>query len=215
MNSETPTLIYIFDPMCGWCYAFSEVMQRIHKNYINRLNFEVLSGGMILGEQIFPIGRMADYIRTANKNVEEISGVYFGEKFISNILDPGTETLDSLTPSLATTSFKLLKPEMIVDFAHALQKAFFFEGKSLNEVDTYLELCNKFQLDGTLFLNLMRSEEVMQNTKGEFVLVSKWGVNGFPTLVMKKDNQAYLLSRGYINYESLKQIIDEMLNYSS
>lgn len=211
MSNETPTLIYIFDPMCGWCYGFSDVIQKIHVQYKNRLSFEILSGGMILDDQRAPIGRIATYIRSANKIVEEISGVKFGEQFINNILEPGTEILDSLTPSLAITAFKLFNPALVFDFAHALQKAFFYDGKSLNEVDTYVQLANKFQLDSTLFLNLMRSEEVMQNTKGEFGLVYKWGINGFPTLVMKKENKAYLLSRGYSNYESVKQLIDEMI----
>ena len=54
-----PTLIYCYDAYCGWCYGFSEVMKKIHSEYKSTLEFEVLSGGMILPEEPVSIGATA------------------------------------------------------------------------------------------------------------------------------------------------------------
>ncbi len=57
-------LIYVYDALCGWCYGFSPVISKIHKEYKDSLEFEVISGGMILGDRIGPIGEVASYIKT-------------------------------------------------------------------------------------------------------------------------------------------------------
>ena len=64
------TLIYCYDAYCGWCYGFSEVMKKINSAYKNKLEFEVLSGGMILPEDPVPISATAKYILGAYKRVE-------------------------------------------------------------------------------------------------------------------------------------------------
>ena len=65
----TTTLIYCYDAYCGWCYGFSEVMKKIHSEYKNKLEIEVLSGGMILPEEPYHISNMAGFISKAYKNV--------------------------------------------------------------------------------------------------------------------------------------------------
>jgi putative protein-disulfide isomerase len=69
------TLIYCYDAYCGWCYGFSKVIKKIYSEYKNKLEFEVLSGGMILPEEPVAIGATAKYIEGAYKRVEEITGI--------------------------------------------------------------------------------------------------------------------------------------------
>ena len=69
-----PTLIYCYDAYCGWCYGFSEVMKKINSTYKNKLEIEVLSGGMVLPETPVHISATAGYIKGAYKNVEELTG---------------------------------------------------------------------------------------------------------------------------------------------
>ena len=78
----TPTIYYCYDAYCGWCYGFSPVIRRIFEEYRQSIDFEVLSGGMILPETPQPIGVMAGYIRTAYKTVEERTGIRFGEDWL-------------------------------------------------------------------------------------------------------------------------------------
>ena len=72
-----PTLIYCYDAYCGWCYGFSSVIKKIEDQYKNKLDFEVLSGGMIPSENAKHISITADYIKNAYSVVEEHTCVKF------------------------------------------------------------------------------------------------------------------------------------------
>ena len=69
-----PTIFYCYDAYCGWCYGFSKVITRIAEDYKDKLDFEVLSGGMIDDQNPAHIGAMAGYISEAHKNVEQLIG---------------------------------------------------------------------------------------------------------------------------------------------
>ena len=53
-----PLLIYCYDAYCGWCYGFSPVIKKIAEEYKDKLDIEVLSGGMMIGEGKMPIEKI-------------------------------------------------------------------------------------------------------------------------------------------------------------
>jgi putative protein-disulfide isomerase len=57
-------------------------MKKVHSEYKNQVEIEVLSGGMILPEEPVHISATAGYISKAYKNVEELPGIlnYWIEK---------------------------------------------------------------------------------------------------------------------------------------
>ena len=58
-NQEKTTVLYVFDPLCGWCYGFSPVMVKLNDNYKENVKFVVISGGMVVGDRIGPLGEKA------------------------------------------------------------------------------------------------------------------------------------------------------------
>lgn len=206
-------LIYIYDALCGWCYGFSPVMQQIHEKYAGRLDFEVLSGGMIMGLRAGPIGEVAAYIEKAYPDVERATGIRFGEGFLHNILRPGTAIFSSEMPGIALTVFRKHKPEQAVEFAHALQNALYFSGIELSLLENYRPLAEQFGLSGNDFVREMQAEENRYETMLEFQTVANWGVNGYPTVLLKPDHdhQYYMIARGYTPFERLDEVIGKIL----
>ena len=43
-----PKLTYFLDALCGWCYGFSPIITRIHREYKNEINFDVVSCALFL-----------------------------------------------------------------------------------------------------------------------------------------------------------------------
>ncbi|MBC7626759.1 MAG: DsbA family protein, partial [Ferruginibacter sp.] len=68
-----PSLIYCYDAYCGWCYGFSPVIKKIAIQYKNDFFIEVLSGGMMVGEEVMPIEKIGPYIKKTYKRVEELT----------------------------------------------------------------------------------------------------------------------------------------------
>ncbi|HJY22132.1 MAG TPA: hypothetical protein VJ279_04560, partial [Hanamia sp.] len=140
------TLIYCYDAYCGWCYGFSEVIKKINSEYKNKLEFEVLSGGMILPEEPVPISATAKYIDQEYKRVEELTNAKFGEDYLWHIKhsDQSDWFPNSEKPAIALCVFKDFYPDQQVSFAADLQYALHFEGRDLTDDEAYRLLLYKY-----------------------------------------------------------------------
>jgi putative protein-disulfide isomerase len=204
-------IIYIYDALCGWCYGFSPVMKKVFEKYKDELDFDVLSGGMMMGDRVGAIDEVAPYIKTAYKQVENVTGIKFGENYINNVLLPGTAILNSEMPGIAMTVFKQFQAENAVLFAHDLQKAIYFDGIDLNEADNYIPLIEKYNINSKIFLAVMKSEESKDRTFDEFQFVGEMGISGFPTVLFAKGSEGYVLTRGYQSFDKLDAGIRQLL----
>ena len=198
MDIQQPAIIYAYDALCGWCYGFSPVMANFYEAQKGKYNFYVLSGGMVTGERIGPIGTIAPYIKKAYKDVERGTGIVFGEGFLNNILEPGKAVFSSLKPGYALTALKKEKPEMAMAFSKRLQKAVYSDGILVDEWDSYKPLAVEFGLDPEQFIKAMKSPEIQAETEKEFAVCSQLGVTGFPTVFLIKDNKMYRIAEGYV-----------------
>lgn len=209
-----PVLYYCYDPYCGWCYGFREVIQKIEKEFNARLDFEVLSGGMILPEDPRHFAPMARYIQTAYKRVEDLTGAKFGNDFLWHVFHPEETDWfpDSTKPAVALCIFKEYYPDKSLDFASDLQYALNFEGRDLTDDEAYRHLLYKYDLPEEEFYSKLKSEEYREKAYYEFALVKQLQVTGFPALLMQvTDSKFYLLASGYTDYETLKTRIDKVL----
>lgn len=214
MSAFKPVIIYCYDAYCGWCYGFSPVIKRLHEEYKDKLDFDVLSGGMIPKEHAQHIGKIASYIQGAYKQVEDMTGVKFGEDYLWHIMNP--EKSDwfphSETPAIAMAVFRDYYPELAVPFAADLQYALHFEGRDLTDVEAYRHLLEKYNIDPDEFYSKLASEEYKEKAYYDFSLVKQLQVNGFPAVLMQTGElQFYLVSKGYTDYETLVQRVENIL----
>ncbi|UOQ52980.1 DsbA family protein [Hymenobacter cellulosivorans] len=208
---DLPEILYIFDPLCGWCYGMSPVIERIQNEFAGRLTVSVLSGGMVTGENVGPIRQDWDYISVALEQVEKVAGVEFGRAF-RELGAEGSRRQDSEPPSRALTVFRQLDPyNQTASFAHALQQAYFGEGKDLNDPDTYAVLAADFGLNVAEFQRRWALPETAQATRQEFAAVGRIGVQGFPTTILRVGNQGYLLARGFMPYDAFTSSVEQAL----
>lgn len=205
------TIIYVYDALCGWCYGFSPVMQQLHEKYKNELDFTVLSGGMVTGERVGPIGQVAGYISEAYKTVENRTGVKFGEGFLNGILQEGNAIFTSIPASRAMTVFKSYQPENAVAFASTLQKAIYFDGIEPEDWEAYGKYAAPFGIEPKHFVYQMQQNKFVDETEEEFQQVAKWGIQGFPSVILATPEKLYLIASGYTPFEQLDEIVQQVL----
>ncbi|MFK7933748.1 MAG: DsbA family protein [Saprospiraceae bacterium] len=198
-------LYYIYDALCGWCYGFSPVITAFYEKYHTEITFEVISGGMVTVEREGPIGEVAGYIKTAYLEVEKQTGVKFGEGFLKNILEEGTTLFTSVPPAVALSVFKKEKPAEQIAFAAALQTAIYSKGIDPSDPVAYGQLAVDFDLDPNEFVRKMEEEEYQRLALRDFMQTQRWGVNGFPTVVIETGEQLAIIGRGYLDFESLER----------
>ena len=210
----TPTIYYCYDAYCGWCYGFSKVMTRIAEEYHDRIVFDVLSGGMIFDEHPRHIGVIAPYIQGAYKNVEELTGIKFGNDFLWHVFHPDESDWypESTKSAIALCIFKEYYPDKAVFMASDLQYALNFEGRDLTDDEAYRHLLHKYNIPEDEFYTKLKSEEYKEKAYYEFALVKQLQVTGFPTVLLQvSDSKFYLLAQGYTDYETLKGRLEKVL----
>lgn len=207
-------LIYCYDAYCGWCYGFSTVIKKIYFEYRDSINFDVLSGGMIFDENPRHISAIASYVQTAYKQVEELTGIKFGEDYLWHMFNPDESDWfpESTTPAIALCIFKEYLPYRAVEVAADLQYALNYEGRDLTDKEAYRHLLHKYNVPEDDFYNKLKSEEYKEKAYYEFALVKQLNVTGFPSVLLQvSDSKFYLLAQGYTDYDTLKRRIEKVL----
>ena len=211
---EKPTLIYCYDAYCGWCYGFSPVMKSIAEEYADKFYIEVLSGGMIIGEQVRPISFIASYIKTAYKRVEELTGIKFGEDFLWHINHPEDSDwhMNSEKPAIALCIFKEYFPDRQVEFATDLQYALNYEGRDLDDDEAYRHLMKKYSIQPEAFYAKLKNGDYKDQAHYEFALCKHLQVEGFPQVFIQlSESKFHLVDKGYSNFDDFKERIDKVL----
>lgn len=210
-----PTIYYCYDAYCGWCYGFSQVITRIASEYQEKIVFDVLSGGMIMPDEPQHFAPLAKYIKTAYKQVEDLTGIQFGEDFLWHVFNPDQTDWypDSTKPAIALCIFKEYFPDKAVFIASDIQYALNYEGRDLTDDEAYRHLLEKYHIPADTFYDKLHSEEYREKAYYEIALVKQLQVKGFPSVLLQvTDSKFYLLAQGYTDYETLKARIDKVLD---
>lgn len=199
------TVIYVFDPMCGWCYGFDPVMEDVAAQYAERFHFQVVSGGMITGNRQGIISpEFSQYILSTVPRLEQMTGVKFGEVYLSRLRD-GSCYASSERPSRALAIFREKQPDKAIEFANAMQRALFLDGMSLEDDATYQSLCAHFEVDADAFLLQLDSQGARAAAERDFARAQSLGVSGYPAVVGLKDGKSVMLANGYTDRKTLEK----------
>lgn len=209
-----PVLIYCYDAYCGWCYGFSKVIQQVALEFKDRIETEVLSGGMVLPEKPVHISATAGYIQNSYKNVEELTGATFGTDYLWHInnFEDSDWYPHSEKPAIALCIFKDFYPDRSIEFAADLQYALHYEGRDLTDDEAYRHLLEKYSIHPEIFYERLKSEEYKEKAYYEFSLVKQLKVTGFPAVFLQTGElKFHLLANGFTDYETLKTRLDNVL----
>jgi putative protein-disulfide isomerase len=210
---KKPTLIYAYDPLCGWCFGFHPVIEKLAERFKEKLKIRVVPGGLAIDENAQSIKEGYSYIRGALKQVEDTTGVQFGKNF-KLLAEEGSYFYDSEPSCIAQTVINKLYPESALVFAGAMQKALFVDGKSLNDPATFEELLKEMGLNTKPFMKEFEDKAIRRQTREQFEWCKTVGAGAFPTLLLEIGNDTGLMSRGYRPFDTLESHLHHLIrNY--
>lgn len=205
-----PTVYYVYDALCGWCFGFSGVINRLSAEYQNDFDFTVVSGGMMLGEREGLLApSMAQYILQTIPRLEEHTGVVFGDHYKQQVAE-GCLYQSSMKPSVALSVFKSYFPFKSIAFASAMQQAQFVAGRSLEDDVTYLELVRPYNIPAAEFIAKLNGSEFRSAAEADFEFTRQLGVNGFPAVIARIGEKYYSVSSGYQPFEQLSAVFERL-----
>lgn len=208
MNKKELTLIYVWDAYCGWCYGFSKSLQAFHENH-PELPLIVLSGGLFVGDRKQSIGAYS-HIPEANKRISQLTGVEFGAPYQA-LLEEGSFVLDSEMAAIGFTALRSFAPNRAVYVASSMQRAFYYEGKSLSDPETYREIAIAHNLNPEEVLQRIKDMTTIKDAQEDFIKVQELGVLSYPTLLLQKGNEYIGLGGGVMTPEKLEARLASVL----
>jgi len=206
MAQEKATLIYVGDPMCSWCYGFAPEISKALGELGESIDFQLLMGGL----RPYNTETMADLEEFLLHHWEDVAK-RSGQAFKYEILKDHSFVYDTEPAARAVVVVRTLQPDAEFAFFKDIQTAFYAENKNTHEVATYLPLCDRYGIDQTAFKKAFASEEYKEKTRDDFKLSGALGVRGFPSLVVKKGGEYFLIANGYTNSEMIVTGVKTML----
>ncbi|PIF77918.1 putative protein-disulfide isomerase [Variovorax sp. 54] len=185
-NGDTATLHYIFDPLCGWCYAAAPLVEAARA--VPGLRVEFHGGGMMTGANRRPITpQWRDYVIPHDKRIAELTGQPFGEAYFEGLLRDSGAVMDSAPPITAILAAESLRAGGGLDMAHRVQQAHYVEGQRIAEAGVLAALAVELGFDADVFAAAFAQhtgDATTQHIAASRDLLQRSGGQGFPTFVL-------------------------------
>ncbi|MDQ0571337.1 putative protein-disulfide isomerase [Variovorax paradoxus] len=180
------TLHYIFDPMCGWCYAAAPLVDAARS--VPGLWVEFHGGGMMTGANRRAItAQWRDYVMPHDRRIAELTGQPFGEGYFEGLLRDTGAVMDSEPPTTAVLAAEALRTGGGLDMIHRLQRAHYVEGRRIADVGVLTAIAAELGFDGEAFASAfarLSGEATSRHFAESRQLLQRAGGQGFPTFVL-------------------------------
>jgi len=190
-------LLYGFDPLCGWCFAFGPTIRALAAAHPD-LPIRLRRGGLVVGERVAPIANSRDYLINGLEQVRRTAGVAAGRAFYDGLLAEGTYMSDSEPPCRAITVMERLAPAGVFGFAVDLPDIHYVQGQPLDDADVLGALAAAHGADAEEFKRHWRSDEARTATLAGFKAARAQGFVSYPILLYRRGAQVAPVARGFL-----------------
>lgn len=177
-----PVLHYIYDPLCGWCYAAEPLIAAAQA--LGAFELVMHGGGLMRGQKIAPA--MRQHIVSCDRRIGQLTGQTFGEAYLNGLLQDPDTVLDSLPPITAIRTVAALGADPF-SMQKAIQHAHYVDGRKVSRLDTLVELATELGIDAEAFhaAFAQQSEAVMSHIGESLQMLEAHGGGGFPTVLLE------------------------------
>ena len=173
-----PTLHYVYDPLCGWCYAAAPMVRAAQDADLA----VILHGGGLWDRAERPGPEKRGYIRASDARIAALTGLPFGPAYLDGLLDDPFWSRPTIAAVLAAGT---ARAGADLSMLHAVQEAHYVAGRRVVEPQVLVELAMGLGLDAEAFRQSFHgapADEHIERTRG---FMSRLEVRGFPGFVLE------------------------------
>lgn len=203
-------LTYAFDAYCGWCYGFGPALHEFTTANADRIQLQVLSGGLFTGARARPVAAYP-HIPQANARIARLTGVVFGEGY-RRTLTEGSTVMDSSDPAVGLVALCRQDHTRVLDAAEAIQRAWYIDGRSLSDPQVYRDIAVDLDLDAAAVAADYADPATRHEAEADFQQVRRLGVDSYPTLLLHTDRGVQRLGGPVSAASILTRALDDYLS---
>jgi putative protein-disulfide isomerase len=199
VSEEFPReLVYAFDPLSEWCYAFRPEIAHISSTFEHLLPIRIACGGLIAGARERPVREDTERIEFEMGEVLRRSGIGFGKAFVQNILQEGSWVRRSEPACRAVLIAQEMDRSRALDFANRLCHASFWAGMRPDVPETISRLATASGYDAAALLKRWFESDASDRTFRAFSEARRHGVETYPSLFLQDGDEWRPICRGYV-----------------
>ncbi len=186
----TAILHYVYDPLCGWCYAAEPLVEAAAEAGVQI----VLHGGGLWDPAVHATDDKRRAMRETDARIGQLTGQPFGEAYLQGLLvDPASLWWSRPTVAAALAAEGLEAGRGLAMIA-AVQRAHYVEGRRVVEHAVLAEAAGAIGLDPTRFTEALQAAPVDAHIQATRRLMRSHDLHGFPSFLAERDGQVARLA---------------------
>ncbi len=194
-------LFYIYDPMCSWCWGYAPTWQRLQRELTSEVDIIYGLGGLAEDSDVLMPEAMQVFLQQTWRKIAQQLGTEFNFDFWQHC-QPRRSTFPACRATLIAREFGK-EQEMLT----AIQHAYYLQAKNPSNLDTLQALAVDVGLDGYDFLQKLKSQSVDEQLMAEINKMRSLPINGFPALVLVKEQLLIPIPIDYQDWRKSFEII--------
>ena len=184
--AATIHITYLFDPLCGWCYGASAVLENLAAR--PDVAIELAPTGLFAGVGARPMDDgFAAYAWTNDQRISGLTGQPFSEAYRRDVLGDRTRLFDSGPATLALTAVDFTAPDREFEALKAIQKARYVEGCDITDIFVLSHVLRALELHEAADRLATSDHELIATYRKRIEAareeMRRFGADGVPTLI--------------------------------
>ena len=202
------TLIYLYDPLCGWCYGITPTLSSIAND--PDIAIEMLPTGLFSSKQPKLIDDdFATFAWSNDQRIASLTGQIFTERYRELVLGDRLQRIDSGPATLALTAVSLTEPTREFETLKAIQHARYVAGQDITNLSTIASILERLELNEAAMMmanvnsNLLEAKSIRIGRAQ--VLLQTFSARGVPTFIADSGKERWKIDTReiYTNSEAL------------
>ena len=180
MSEQQITLHYVYDPLCGWCYGATPLLEAAAG--LPTLQIALHAGGLWLGSRRQPMGQaLRDHVRPHDERIQALTGQPFGERYFNELLLSDGLLLDSEPPIRAILAVTELGGDGL-SLLHRIQQSHYLDGQWVGDQAHLVRLAQEQGITPEAFALAFGQVDLAGHLAQSQGWLRRLGGQGFPTL---------------------------------
>ncbi len=206
---ENNRLLYIHDPMCSWCYAFSRSWAALCQELPAQVEVVYVVGGLAPDTTEPMPQAVRNMVQQAWQRIEQtVPGVRFNWDFWSSAT-PMRSTYPACRAVLAAKQQRATCEAAMIE---AIQMGYYQQAMNPSLPETLCACAHEVGLNVEQFRTDLASAEIEQALQRDLHLTRELGVNSYPSLRLVQGQTIVPIKIDYLDHRSMLDAINACLH---